>query len=80
MPIGSYAAILFTMKHSKFFIPKQLAMRRSLFTAVIFLMLIHLHGASFQNEGTCTTEEVRRGLVDKQLAALGCENYTCVCK
>ena len=52
----------------------------SLFTAAIFLMLIHLRGASFQDEGTCTTKEVRRGLIDRQLAALGCENYTCVYK
>ena len=49
-----------------------------LFTAAVFLMLIHLHGASSQDEGTCTTEETRRGLIDGQLAALGCENYTCV--
>ena len=57
-------------------------MCQSLFTATVFLMLIlttFMHGASCQDEGTCTTEEVRRGLVDGQLAALGCENYTCVC-
>ena len=51
-----------------------------IFATAIFLMLIHLHGASSQDEGTCTTEKVRRGLIDEQLEALGCENYTCVCK
>ena len=40
-------------------------------------MLIHLHVASSQDEGTYTTKEIRRGLIDERLAALGCENYTC---
>ena len=48
----------------------------AVFFAAIFL---HLHGANSQEKGTmtCTTEKMRRAVVDEQLAALGCDNYAC---
>ena len=45
--------------------------------AATLLILIHLHGASTQGQGECSSVEMRRATVDKKLAALGCDNYTC---
>lgn len=41
------------------------------------LVLIHLYSANSQEEGTCGSEELRRATVNKQLTALGCDNFTC---
>ena len=50
-----------------------------MFTAAIFLMLIHLevHGTDSHGEGTCSTEKMRRAFMDEKLADLDCGNYTC---
>lgn len=47
-------------------------------TAVMILMLLHLYEANSQGEETCTTENMRKAVVEEQLAALGCDNSTCV--
>ena len=48
-----------------------------MFVAVMFLLLFNPHGTSSQEEETCTTKEIRRTVVNRQLADLGCDNYTC---
>ena len=51
-----------------------------MFAATVFLLLFHLHGTSSQEEEsqeTCTTKEMRRAVVNRQLADLDCDNYTC---
>ena len=42
------------------------------------LMLLYLQGAYSQEERTCGSSlEMRGGALDKQLAAVGCESYSC---
>ena len=46
--------------------------------AVTILILFCHHSANFQGEGSCGTSiEMRTVALDKQLAAMGCENYHC---
>ena len=51
----------------------------TMFIAATLLIVIHLYGTNSQEEGECSSEsvEMRRATVDKELAALGCNNYTC---
>ena len=71
---GSFS---FTARHNQIHFFILIILAYNMFTAAIFLMLIHLHGANSQGEGTCTTVEMRREFMDERLSDLGCDNYTC---
>ena len=45
---------------------------------VTILILFSLHGADLKEEGTCgSSMEMRRVALNKQLTAVGCEDYHC---
>ena len=49
----------------------------AMFVDATILILFSLHGAYSHGEGMCSSFEMRRTVIDKELTAVGCENYSC---